>query len=168
MKIIQTPIPDDSMIRNYFPADYSDSFQCTFESDKDITPDDLLVAFWTKSPEWIGALFKIRNNLVKLVGLKGDKTDSQEIEDCIRNNIDTDLFKVVLKSENETIIRLSDKHLDAYLSAHIKNSGKEKTVSLITTVQMHNLLGHIYFYSICPFHKIVVKGMIKHTINQIR
>lgn len=168
MKVRKTDIPKDSLVNSFLPANYSDAFSCNFNTTKEITADDIQVMLWTDWPKWVERLFKIRNSIVKMVGLKGDRPDAQIIEDCIRNNNKLRDFFVVCKSENETVIKLSDKHLDAYMSIYLSDtSSKQKTVTSITVVDIHNWLGYIYFYSICPFHKIVVKGMLNEVIGTI-
>lgn len=168
MKINKTSIPVDSLVCQFFPANYSDAFECSFNSQKEINPDDLQIAFWTKSPKWIDNLFKIRNRLVQLVGLDNGKSRVEDLEDCIRNNKKHSIFSVACKSENETVMKLSDKHLDAYMSIYVSDKEDNlKTVCVITVVHIHNLLGYLYFYSICPFHQVVVKGMLKYLIQNL-
>lgn len=166
MKINESKLPSDSLVNRYLPVNYTDAFLCTVEIEKQMTADDLQIAFWTDSPKWIQKLFKLRNNIVKLVGLKTDKSDSEFVSNCIRNSKCDDTFIVSDKSENETVIKLSDKHLDAYMSIYIKDlEGKKKEIIVITVVDIHNWLGYVYFYSICPFHKLVVKSMLKHVLR---
>ncbi len=168
MKVKKIEIPKDSLANTFLPTNYSDAFSCDFNTTKEITADDIQVAFWTKWPKWIERLFKIRNLIVKVVGLKGDSSNAGMIEDCIRNNKEYKEFSVVSKSKDETVIKLSDKHLDAYMSVYLSDtSDKQKSIACITVVDIHNWLGYIYFYSICPFHKVVVKGMLKEVIRNI-
>ena len=68
---------------------------------------------------------------------------------------------VVAKTANETVVSLDDKHLKAYLSVYVE----DRNVSLSTLVQYYNKLGVAYFTLIRPFHKIVVKNMLRHTIR---
>jgi hypothetical protein len=131
-----------------------------------ITADDIQVAFWTVKPKWLKNLYCIRNTLVKPFGLKGDENkNAEEIERCIREGTSSGLMSVSDKSENETVLYLSDKHLSAHLSVYIENEGNEQIVNAITLVQFHNWLGYTYFYVICPFHHIVVRKMLKHAIK---
>jgi len=168
MKIKKAEIPADSLTNNYLPANYTDVFSCEFNTEKKITPDDIQATFWTTRPKWVERLFKIRNSIVKIVGLKGDDPDPEIMKKCIHDNEDYGLLSVMGKSENETVIRLSDKHLDAYMSVYLEDVGCNKQlVSVITVVDIHNWLGYIYFYSICPFHKIVVKSMLKQAIKEM-
>lgn len=157
-----------SLTRKYLPCNFWDAYKCAVESESTITPDDLQVAFWANTPNWVAGLFKLRNAVVKLVGLKTGKGEFQKIEQCIREGKTYNMMSVAEKSDKETVITLKDKHLNAYMSVYIKdNRSNCKEINLITIVRFHNLFGYIYFYSIAPFHKIVVKGMLKHTLKTL-
>lgn len=53
MKTKKISNPQNSLVYNYLPSDYSDSFECNFISSKDIRPDDVQITFWTTKPIWI-------------------------------------------------------------------------------------------------------------------
>jgi len=157
IKIHKSTLPFHSTIAKYLPVDYHDTFSCTTNNLKNITPDDIMVAFWTTMSQWVSILFKIRHLLVKPFGLKtGKDEDFKQRELAIRNGIDHGLMSVVEKKDNETIISLDDKHLKAYISVYIEEN---KDIYLTTLVKFHNKLGFTYFYMICPFHIIVVKSI---------
>ena len=168
MKVKKSAIPQGSLIENYLPADYSDVYACTVYSEKEITSDDIMVGFWTDSPAWINALFKLRDFLVKFVGLKGSGgSNLDEFEKCIRSGGTYRFISVPAKNSNETVLLLSDKHLDAYMSVHIENREKDKTISAITLVHFKNRLGRVYFFMIRPFHSLVVKSMLKRALVKL-
>lgn len=170
MKIVKSKLPSDSLMNRYLPANFTDTYSCEVAVGNDITPDDIMISFWTNPPKWIESLFNLRNKMVKIVGLKGadqNKGESQrELIDCIKEGRSYGMFSVEGKSENETVLKLTDKHLDAYISAFVTEVGNKRKVSISTVVDIHNWLGYIYFYSICPFHKIVVKGMMRHIFKE--
>ena len=166
MKISKTTMPSGSLMENYLPADYSDVFACVTDTQKEIIPDDIMVNFWTDFPQWINALFKLRNFLVKFVGLKSAESDSvKELEKCIRTGEAYDFVSVPAKNSNETVLLLSDSHLDAYLSVRVENGKEDKTISAITLVHYKNLLGRAYFFIIRPFHGLIVKSLLKRALN---
>jgi len=167
MKVSRANIPSGSLIRKYLPVNYSDVYACSIPDTLEITPDDLMVAFWTKSPDWVENLFKIRNNMVRIFGLKGDRLDREILEKNLRSGTSYEFFSVLEKSDQETVLKLIDSHLDAIMSVYIEEDSERETkkVYLITLVKMHNLLGRVYFYTICPFHHMVVKSMLKHTLK---
>lgn len=161
-------IPSGSLIEKYLPADYSDVYAFKTDNEKEITPDDVMAYCWTDFPVWISALFKLRNFLVKFVGLKGSNNNNlKEFEKCIRSSETYNFISVPVKSGNETVLFLTDKHLDAYISVYIESNDKCKTISAITLIKFKNNLGRVYFFIIRPFHDIIMKSMLKRTVNKI-
>ena len=169
MKIKSAKIPSGTLVNNYLPVDYSDVYVCNLSGFENISPDDVLLSFWTAMPKWVDSLFKLRNILVKPFGLKsGKKSKNVHIEDIIRNGESSEVMSVAQKSPDETVLLLTDKHLSAYLSVYIEDAeAGSKNVYATTLVNFHNKLGYIYFYTIYPFHHIVVKQLLKHTLNKL-
>ena len=165
MKAKKTGIPAESLVNKYFPVDYEDAYVCEVRSDLQLTPDDIMVRFWTDFPSWVDFLFRIRNFLVKFIGLEGSMNSIQEFEDCIRTGGKCKIATVTIKSENETVLLLDDKHLDAYISVYIKESPEHKYVYAITLVHFKNRLGRIYFFFIRPFHGLIVKSTFKNSLK---
>ena len=164
MKSKQIEIPFDSLTRQFLPADYTDVFHCEIPTGAAFSPDDLMVSFWTVMPGWVNALFKLRNLIVKPFGLKGDsKKLTDELADAIRTG---KLIAVPAKNDRETVIKLTDKHLDAYLSVYLEKEAAAPSATAITLVHYHNRLGKVYFFFIKPFHKVIVKSMLKNTIKR--
>jgi hypothetical protein len=149
MKVTKSTIPTDSLTRNYLPADYTGVFVCEVNSAKEISPDDVMVRFWTDSPGWTNVLFKIRNFLMSFAGLKSSENDNlKEFENCIRTGGHFGLASIPAKNNNETVWLLTDKHLDAYMSVFIEKNKERRTISAITLVHFKNKFGHVYFFFI--------------------
>ncbi|WP_292010176.1 DUF2867 domain-containing protein [Chryseobacterium sp.] len=169
MKIRKTIIDKESVVSKYLPANYSDVFECKVPLMDTITPDDLQIAFWGMENGWVRNLFKIRNILVSPFGLKSADNESiYGFIECIKQGGSYNIVSVVDKTPNETVLLLNDSHLKAYLSMRISNEENNlKRITLTTVVHFHNWLGYVYFYTIMPFHFIVVKSMLRNTINQL-
>lgn len=169
MKIKKVKLNEDDFIANYLPANYTDSFECVFNSDKRVSADDLMVAFWTASPEWINKLFWLRDKIVKPFGIQpGSNRESNLLENAIRSNGSYRFFKVINKSENETTIGADDKHLKMYFSIKtITLEDPQRSIIVSTVVHFHNWLGKAYFYIIYPFHLFIAPAMIRSSITNI-
>jgi len=168
MKVKKSTIPSGSLSEKYFPTDYSDVYAYETDTPKEIIPDDIVVNFWTDFPHWINSLFKLRDFLVKFVGLKGSESNNvKEFEKCIRTGGIYNFVSVPAKSRDETVLLLSDKHLNAYVSVHVESKEGHKTISAITLVNFKNKLGRIYFFFIRPFHGLIVKSLLKRSINSV-
>lgn len=129
-----------------------------------LSPDDLLIDFFTVMPGWVDALFKLRNVIVKPFGLKGGERGGPEIfRRVVREGGSAGLVSVEGKTGNETLIRLSDSHLDAWLSVMYD----EGWIYAITVVKYHRWLGRAYFFFIKPFHRIIVPAMLKSSLKRL-
>lgn len=171
MKILKAKILIDDLIFQYLPANYSEAFACTYKSTETISTDDLQISFWTNSPKWINALFKLRNWIVKPLGLKSpDDTDKNEkLINCIRTGISNGIMGVPAKADDETVISLNDKHLKMYFSIRLdKIDDTAKAIKVSTIVHFHNKLGRTYFYIIFPFHHLIIHSKIKQMIKEIK
>lgn len=165
MKIRKSELPRQSQAACYLPVDFHDCFTYATDRAQALTPDDLMVAFWTTRPKWLATLFKIRNILVRPFGLKSGKADAGELEKAIRNGRDYQLMSVVEKTPRETIISLEDKHLKAWFSVYIEGT-ESSNIYLSTLVKFHNRLGVAYFLVIRPFHAMIVKRIFAQVMRK--
>lgn len=168
MKIKKISIPKNSLVYGYLPSNYSDSFACNFISSKEITPNDIQIAFWTTQPVWVGWLLKLRAILVKPFKLKSDMDDyAENLRECLINGKPHKYISVASKSDDETITCNIDRHLTFYLSVIVRKEERNKTSIILTTlVNFHNLLGRCYFFVIYPFHRILVRVMLKYLVKR--
>lgn len=128
----------ERLIDKYLPADYHDTFIVKSQKPAEqIIPKELIKKIFNHSPAWLNFLMKVRNILVKPLGLETGKV--LKTEDCI-----------IEDTENEAIMRKDDKHLLFYVS--IAKIGND-LIDITTVVQYHNALGKAYFFFIKPFHK---------------
>lgn len=152
-----------SLINHVVQANYIDSCSCPRPPGWNRPPDDLAVDFWTVAPRWVGALMRLRNILVRPFGLKGGAQDAEAWERAIREGGAAGFMSVAAKSPSETIVRLSDSHLDAWLSVMFDGD----RIHAITAVKYNNRLGRVYFALIRPFHKLVVRSMLGGAVGRL-
>ena len=170
MKCHKTIIPANSLTQKYLPVDYTDAFACEVTNTKKLSADEMMIVFWTAMPGWANALFKLRNVLVRPFGLVTEegKDYVEELKEMIHTGSGSaGLMSVTAKSDNETVVFLSDKHLDVYMSVFVEEEGRLQTATAITLVRYHNRLGKIYFSLIGLFHKVIVKSTLKNTLRRI-
>lgn len=126
--------------------DYTDNYSETVRNARPISAEELTGRFFC-APQWIIALMKLRNAIVKPFGLKGE------------NNL-SDLVKI--ESENRATLSKIDKHLDfdvTLMTENIENGNQRISVS--TKVRLHNGMGKFYFAIIKPFHRLICKALLK-------
>jgi Protein of unknown function (DUF2867) len=71
------------------------------------------------------------------------------------------IFPVVSETPGRLVAGLNDKHLDFRVVVDIATSGHGQCVTATTLVLTHNLLGRIYLAIILPFHRLVVRALLR-------
>ena len=139
-------IPTNSLLANYLPADYSDSFSKEVMTKESITPDAFFNMTFNQFPIWIDWLLKLRNTIVKPLGLDTTSRFWDSVSD---------------RSMNEIIWGMPDKHLDFHVSMWCGEYREGKQELRITTiVKYNNWFGRVYFFVIRLFHGIIIRSLL--------
>jgi hypothetical protein len=108
-----------------------------------------------RGPRWINALLALRNFLVAPFGLKTSAANEPGASDIIG------IFPVVSQTPDRLVAGFDDKHLDFRVVVDVASSGHGRRVTATTLVLTHNLLGRAYLAIILPFHRLVVRAMLR-------
>lgn len=174
LEVQQTHLPAGSLAAASFRRiDYQDAYACVFSRIHPLTVEEVVKAFFSASPDWVGKLFVLRNKLVRVFGLKGSEatTDVEQLERMkIEPGERMGLFRVIAKTEGEVLIGENDKHLDFRVSCHLRPEASPGHYRLVlsTTVLMHNWLGRLYFLPVKPLHKLIVQAMLKSVVKAVQ
>jgi hypothetical protein len=68
---------------------------------------------------------------------------------------------VVSETPTRLVAGFNDKHLDFRVVLDVASSGHGRRVTATTLVKTHNLLGRTYLAIILPFHRLVVRAMLR-------
>lgn len=113
-------------------------------------------------PRWIDALTRLRNLLVTPLGLKTSGEGAPAPGGLIG------LFPVVSETPERLIAGFNDHHLDFRLVVDVGGDATGRQVTSTTLVRTHNLLGRTYLALIMPFHKLVVRSMMRCIVEPVR
>ena len=138
----------ERLIDKYLPADYSDSVTGKAAHETDV--DTLFRFMFEDFPGPVKFLFKLRDKLVKPLGLK--------VNTSFREHI-------IERNENEIIIGMDDRHLGFWVSIYVSDTAE---LEVRTVVRFHNCLGRIYFAGIWCFHKLIVAGVFRRAQKRTR
>jgi hypothetical protein len=108
-----------------------------------------------RSPRWIEQLLALRNFLVAPFGLKTGAPKEPGRYDIIG------LFPVVSERPDRLVAGFDDKHLDFRVVVDVAAAGQGQRVTATTLVLTHNLLGRVYLTTILPFHRLVVRALLR-------
>ena len=139
------------LIDKYTPSDYCDSVSRRIKPAEPLTPDDIFEQMFCNFPKPVAWLFKLRNAIVKPLGLKGG--------DGFRNLISE-------RNDEEIILSKNDKHLCFWVGIYCSRPQDGWQDAAVTTVvKFNNFLGRIYFVGIWVFHKLLVKSLFHKAIK---
>ncbi|BAK73573.1 DUF2867 domain-containing protein [Arcobacter sp. L] len=155
-KILTSSLPSSSNINSFISKiDFSDSYEIRLKKDDDIK--NIYLKFLLNSPKLVKYLMLLRNKIMSLFGFKTEIINSNNIKDIQLGN-KVGFFNIYFINEHEIIAGEEDKHLDFLVSFY-----KRDTTLIVTTlVKYNNIFGKIYMTFVKPFHKIVVKNMLKN------
>jgi len=113
-------------------------------------------------PRWIDALLRLRNILVAPFGLKTSGEGAPAPGGLIG------LFPVVSETPDRLVAGFNDYHLDFRIVVDVGGIAERRQVTSTTLVRTHNLLGRAYLTLVMPFHKLVVRSMMRHIMDPVR
>jgi hypothetical protein len=113
----------------------------------------------TRGPRWIDALMSLRNQLVAPFGLKTPSPGETTATDTVG------IFPVISETPSRLVVGFNDRHLDFRVVVDVAPPGHDKRVTLTTLVLTHNLLGRVYLTIILPFHRLIVRAMLRQVAS---
>jgi len=163
-RIASCALPDGSHIIQTVPnAHFADCYRMA-DTWPELGAFDTFLALTARTPGWMDALMSLRNQVVRLVGLKhlGAMKSSHAAKPASAYKIGdrVGIFTLRHVEPNEVILGDDDKHLRVQVSVFKHVVGGQPVVSLSTVVHIHNTLGHIYMAVVGPVHKLIVPLML--------
>lgn len=156
MKVKEEKVPNTNAINTALnTVDFKDTFSTTNHVDDLKTISHLIFGTF---PKWVGALMKLRNTLVKPLGLKVDMPEDYNIDFSVGSY--NGFFKIFDILDNEVVLGADDKHLKFRVSIY-NSTEMQFNIKVTTLVEYNNIFGKIYMAVVAPFHRVVVKSMVK-------
>lgn len=157
-------IPSGSRIAQALPgADFADCYQ--FD---DLWPTQTALETYltlvARTPAWMNALMALRNQAVRLVGLKHlghlAANAPAKLASAYQTGDRVGIFSLRHVQPDEVILFDDDKHLHVQLSLRKHLEQGKPVVSLSTVVHNHNRLGRFYMAIVGPVHSLIVPRML--------
>lgn len=150
--VVSAAAVDPAFIASLPGCDFADAFTVMVPR-RDLDARALSAEFFSMPPAWAGALLDIRNAIMGRLGYKAPK---------IRKG-----FPVLRESPTEVVSGLDDGHLDFRALMKVEPDADGSRITLTTAVATHNALGRIYLAVIMPFHKLIVRSMVKQMAERL-
>ena len=149
-------------------CDYADSYSLPLPPSAPGL-DRLATEFFSYSPGWTTALLRLRDQLVGVFGLRTADRDEPpgHSELPLRAGGRIGFFPVLARdtdgARDELLLGLDDEHLDFRVSVLCApDADGRQRFAVTTVVELHNLLGRLYFAAIKPFHRLIIRGGMRH------
>lgn len=158
--ISKVETPKKSIIYKYISdVDYSDAYSMELR-DKEVSAEEIYLNIFSHVPSWIMNLMLLRNKVVALFGLKSDgKMDDVK---SLKVGEKAGIFMIYSIEKEEIIAGEDNVHLDFRVS--VLKEDDEVTIS--TLIHYNNLFGKVYMTIVMPFHRLVVKAMMKNVLKR--
>lgn len=142
-QVQHTPLPATSRLwSKVLPDDFIDGYAVQ----STLSPREAANIGLTM-PGWSDALLRLRNRIVKPLGLKTESSDSG----------DGAIFPVEYEGTDELIIGTDDRHLNFRICIR-QEAGR---IHMATWVHRNNALGRAYLMVVKPFHVLIVRDAMR-------
>jgi hypothetical protein len=108
-----------------------------------------------RQPRWAEALLTLRNILVAPFGLKTSGASTTAPREMVG------IFPILSEKPDRLVAGFNDKHLDFRIVVDVATSGARRNVTATTLVLTHNWLGRTYLAIIMPFHRLIVRALLR-------
>jgi len=152
-------IPENSIIlKDFGKTDYLDVYQIRKQTNESV---DSITTQIFSLPLWVNGLLKIRNSIVGKLGLKTESKKDTTVDVYYPTGSKAVFFTVIDRNENEIVMAENDKHLNFRTSVYIDRNDTNTDIYLSTLVKFNNTWGKLYFLPVKPFHKLIIKSLLK-------
>ncbi|MBK6265115.1 DUF2867 domain-containing protein [Marivirga sp. S37H4] len=156
-KVKEEATPNEYLERRLLDQiDFFDTFSTTNQENN---LKEIAHLIFNNPPNWIKWLFNLRNKIVKLFGLKTEMPADYNERFSVGGYIGS--FRIFSIADHEIVLGADDSHLN-FKAIVVNTNAPLYNIQVITLVQYNNLMGKIYMSVIKPFHRVVVKRMVKN------
>jgi Protein of unknown function (DUF2867) len=135
-------------------AQFSDAYSVAIDGTR-LDARHAAERFLEHRPRWIKVLLALRNRLVKPLGLKTPDPAGTGAANSIG------MFPVLSETPARLVAGFNDSHLDFRVVVDVAATGQGQRVTATTLVLTHNLLGRVYLAIILPFHRLIVRSLLR-------
>jgi hypothetical protein len=135
-------------------AQFMDAYRLDVD-DENLDARQAAMRMMARAPRWVDVLVVLRNIIVAPFGLKTSAEDRRAPRDIIG------IFPVVSETPERLVAGFNDKHLDFRVVVDVATTGRRQSITATTLLLTHNWLGRTYLKIIMPFHRLVVRAMLR-------
>ena len=147
-------------------ATYSDAFEAPLAR-ADLTASQIAARSLGQTPAWANAMLRLRDAIVRGFGLKTVGRLDQRLTQAAKGAATPQpgeafsIFQVMSADDDELVLGIDDTHLDVRI-VFLRRSDPARYL-VCAWVRTHNLLGRLYMLPVGPFHRLLVRHMMRRT-----
>lgn len=142
-------------------AQFADAFRVAIAG-KNLDAREAAERMCVRNPRWIEMLLNLRNMIVAPFGLKTSGAYEPSIGGAIG------MFPVLSETPQRLVAGFDDRHLDFRVVIDVAATEAGQQVTATTLVLTHNLLGRAYLKLIMPFHRLIVRTLLRQVTGAAR
>ncbi|WP_299413069.1 DUF2867 domain-containing protein [uncultured Sulfitobacter sp.] len=112
----------------------------------------------------LGLAFRLRDAISARFGVKRIGGFSGEVRGFVQEGDRLDFFLVETATDNVLSLSARDRHLDVLTCI----TSVERTLTITSSVKVHNLFGRAYMVVVGPAHKLIVSAMLRRLRRGLR
>lgn len=165
IQVRKASFPTESRLQDRLArATFHDAFEAPLH-DTSLSAAQIAAQAFAATPGWVEGLLRLRDNIVRPLGLK--TVGRMGGEAVRRPPVPGDrmsIFQVESVDDDELVLGIDDSHLDVRISFLKRVQGPAPSYVIASLVQTHNLLGRTYMIPVGRFHPVLVRLMMAGTI----
>lgn len=155
-KVIEEEIRFEADKEHLFKViNFADTFSTRNHKD---SLEEITKIIFNSPPKWLAVLMGIRNLIVGIFRLKTSLPD--DYQEAFVEGAYVSFFKIYQIEPEEIILGADDIHLNFRAVIQRKNE-EQYNIKVTTLVEFNNRLGRIYMTVIKPFHRMIIKVLVK-------
>lgn len=163
------PLPGQSkIVAESVGADFADCY-CFADPQPESSAMETYLVVMGRVPGWMNFLMSVRNQAVRLVGLKHlggmQVPDATKLASAYQVGERIGIFSLAHIAPKEVIVYDNDKHLKVQISVFKHRVDGQAIVSVSTVVHNHNRLGRLYMAVVGPVHQLIVPKMLSQALH---
>lgn len=160
MTTVKKTLPHRSLInRIETGADYCDTISVFVASVKSV--DERQTELSQITFPLLNFLMKLRDVLVKPFKLKRSDEFTSNFNSYYKVGERAGHFTVVNRNDSEILMGENDRHLHFFTSTICENTQNGQFVHVATSVFYNNRIGQVYFFFVKPFHRLLIKMLLR-------
>lgn len=164
MAIVDRVPEQCSLAQSYETASYKDCYSQSIEVSNTKSPARLFQEMLFPTPIWVSGLMRMRNFIVQFFGLKTDSElqgYSIQPDEKLFVGGNIGFFRITKLDDKEIVVTANDRHLNSSFSLFLREEEGAKTIFFTSVVNTKEKFGDLYMIVIAPFHRLIIKKMIK-------